>query len=160
MEFCWDSRPLTPAAVAAAATLSPPQARQSSHQRIRRRRTRKITADTLELQIKNVNKHICFLNAYGVLVCKEHATGVLNLDVHLRSYHGVASELRRSIVQHCSRWPIKPAKAVELPAPLGSPIKELGQPLDGLACKQDSCDFITVNINTLRMHIKEKHDVL
>lgn len=49
---------------------------------------------------------------------------------------------------------------MELPALLGLPIKELGQPLDGLACKQDSCDFITVNINTLQMHIKEKHNVL
>jgi hypothetical protein len=44
-------------------------------------------------------------------------------------------------------------------APLGSLIEELGQPLDGLARTQGSCHLMTANINTLRMHIKEKHDV-
>jgi hypothetical protein len=79
--------------------------------------------------------------------------------VHLRSYYAVASELRKSIVERCSRWPIQPAREVQLPAPIGPPIEELGRPLDRLACKQASCSFLTVSVDTLRMHVKREHAV-
>ena len=51
------------------------------------------------------------------------------------------------------------AKDVELPTAPGPPIKALGLPLDGLMCKQDRCSFITINIDTLRMHVKGEHAV-
>jgi hypothetical protein len=55
--------------------------------------------------------------------------------------------------------PIKPAQDVALPAALSSPIEELRQPLDGLACEQDGCSFITINVYTLRIYAKKHHNI-
>jgi hypothetical protein len=44
-----------------------------------------------------------------------------------------------------------------MPSPLGLPIKELREPLDGFQCGEEDCSFITININTVRMHRKKEH---
>ncbi|KAF1922297.1 uncharacterized protein M421DRAFT_427067, partial [Didymella exigua CBS 183.55] len=83
-----------------------------------------------KITINNVQERFCYLQRYQVLICKEHATGIQNVDVHLRDQHGVASEERKSIVEHCRQWQIAAPQDVELPAPLGPLIEQLGEPLD------------------------------
>ena len=114
-----------------------------------------ITAMTLE----DVDKSFSYLDRYGVLICKEHNTSVLNLSVHLRSFHKVTGKQRNAILQHFQGQPITPAQDIVLPAAFSPPIEELALPLDGLACKQDMCSYITVNIDTLRRHAKKQHGI-
>jgi hypothetical protein len=89
---------------------------------------------------KDIDKQFCYLRKYCVLVCREHATGVLNL-----------------YAQHFCGRPIKPAQDVALPAALSPPIEELRQPLDGLACEQDGCSFITISVDLIT-HQSDKSD--
>jgi hypothetical protein len=158
MEGSWDARLLEP--------LEPlePLGAQQQYYHTRSQKTQgrgSTTAATITpLLPEDINEQFCYLHTYCVLVCKEHTTGVLNLNTHLRSYHYVASEQRRAIVQHFCGRPIKPPQDVTLPEALSPPIKELGQPLDGLACKQDGCSFITINVDTLRIHAKKHHNVV
>jgi hypothetical protein len=48
---------------------------------------------------KGIEENFQYLEEYAVLVCRKHATGVQNLDVHLRTHHAAASEERRRIVE-------------------------------------------------------------
>ena len=93
-----------------------------------------------------------------MLVCKEHATGIQNVDVHLRDQHGVASEERKSVVEHCRQWQIAAPQDVELPAPLGPPIEQLGEPLDVYQCRITSdCGFCTANKIRMQKHCNNAH---
>jgi hypothetical protein len=72
----------------------------------------------------------------------------------------MAQEERRRIVQYYSdRW-TKPPGDVQLPPPLDPPIKELGEPLNGMQCTADGCTMITVNRDRLRKHCKKEHGLL
>jgi hypothetical protein len=106
-----------------------------------------------------IEEQIVYLPAYHVLVCKEHATAVQNIDTHLRVQHAVPPKRRAQIAtvfrQH--GWAQQP-EDVTLPAPLGPPIPELGPPLDGLHCAEEDCDFLTVHQDALRKHRKRKHN--
>ena len=106
-----------------------------------------------------IKEQIVYLLAYHVLVCKEHATAVQNIDTHLRVQHAVPPKRRAQIVtvfrQH--GWAQQP-EDVTLPAPLGPPIPELGPPLDGLHCAEDDCDFLTIHQDALRKHRKREHN--
>jgi hypothetical protein len=108
MEFCWNARP---------------HATPTAAQQRKRPKASKIT-------LNNVQEYFRYLQTHQVLVCKEHATGIQNIDVHLRDQHDVASEERKAIVEYCRRWQIAAPQDVELPAPIGMLIKELGEPLD------------------------------
>ena len=93
-----------------------------------------------------------------MLVCKEHATGIQNIDVHLRDQHSVASEERKSIVERCRQWQIAAPQDVELPAPLGPPIEALGEPLDVYQCRITSnCGFCTANKIRMQKHCNNVH---
>lgn len=108
-----------------------------------------------KLSLENYNDILCFLANFGVLVCKYHCSGVVNLDKHLLKQHATPTNVRKEIVQrfaHCERTDPKDVKLPEQPA---QPIKELGTPLDGFCCK--TCPFLTVNINIMRMHLKKNH---
>jgi hypothetical protein len=148
MELCWNAQSLELID------------KQEQHRACRSKKTRTLTG-AAALTLENVEEHFSFLREYGVLVCKEHATGIQNVDVHLLRQHAVSSEERRAIREHvCQQWSIKLAKDVELPAPFRPPFQELGEPLDAFQCKYDgdcSFTFCTVNINALRIHIKQKH---
>ena len=109
--------------------------------------------------LQDVDEHFCYLRRYGVLVCKEHRTGVMNLSVHLRTLHSGTSKQRKAIIQHFHRLPITPAQDIALPAALSPPIQELGLPLDGLACQQERCSFLTISVDALRMHAKKQHGI-
>ena len=115
---------------------------------------------TLSL-LEDVDKHFCYLRRYGVLFCKDHSTGVLNLSLHLRRFHSITSKQRIAITQHFydQNYPITPAQDIALPAALSPPIEELGLPLDGLACKQDGCSFLTISMDALRIHAKKQHSI-
>ena len=139
MEFCWNARPL------ATSTLTATQRRR------KRQHASKIT-------VNNVQERFCYLQQYQVLVCREHATGIQNVDAHLRDQHGVARKERKAIVDHCRRWRIAAPHDVELPPPLGPPIEELGEPLDVLQCRISSeCGFCTANQSRMQKHCNNVH---
>ncbi|KAH6632879.1 hypothetical protein C7974DRAFT_161917, partial [Boeremia exigua] len=136
MELCWNAQP--PATPTAA-------------QHRKRPRASKIT-------VSNVQERFCYLQRYQVLVCREHATGIQNVDVHLRDQHGVASKERECIVEHCRQWRIAAPRDVELPAPLGPPIEQLGEPLDVYRCRITSdCGFCTASKSRMQKHCNSAH---
>ncbi|KAF1934999.1 hypothetical protein EJ02DRAFT_428835 [Clathrospora elynae] len=100
---------------------------------------------------------IIYLSNYNVLVCKEHATAIQNLDAHLRSHHIVAGKLQKEIVESYQDEWIRNPQDVTLPSPLGPPIQELGAPLEGFQCEEEDCHWITINIDKLQKHCKSKH---
>ena len=83
-----------------------------------------------KITINNVQEHFCYLQRYQVLVCKEHATRIQNINVHLRNQHSVASKERKSIIERCQQQQIAALQDVKLPALLGLLIKALGKLLD------------------------------
>jgi hypothetical protein len=138
MEFCWNTR--LPATSTAA-------------QHRKRPKAGKIT-------LNNIHEHFCYLQRYQVLICKEHATGLQNIDVHLRDQHNVVSKERKAIVEHCSRWQIAAWQDVELPVPMGLPIEELGKPLDVYQCNiADNCGFCTANKIRMQKHCNNVHQM-
>jgi hypothetical protein len=150
MELCWNarSRDATTATTTTTPTLDATQ---------RRAQKPGLTAVTLE----NVQEQLLYLDRYRVLVCKEHCTGIQNVDVHLRSQHAaVTSAERKAVVDYCRRWPVTAPQDIQLPPPLGPPIQELGEPLDALRCRHDSrcsANFVTVSKDMLRKHCNKEH---
>ena len=108
-----------------------------------------------KISLDNCDDIICFLADFGVLVCKQHCTGVINLDKHLSAEHRTPAKVRKEIIQRFAHYERKDPKEIELPEQPAQPIEELGTPLDGFGCK--TCEFLTININILRMHLKKNH---
>lgn len=107
----------------------------------------------LQVSLDNCDDVLCFLQDFGVLVCKEHHTAVVNLDTHLLQHHSVPAATRKQVVQRFSCFtPVDPAE-IELPDQPAQPIEELGKPLDGLQCK--TCGSTTVSKDAMRMHCKK-----
>jgi hypothetical protein len=125
---------------------------QQEHQHNTNTRTRKGPPRVL---VENCDDIFCFLNDYGVLVCRQHHTAVVNLDKHLRQRHAVSIRQRREIVQHFSKLALVVPAAVELSEEPATPFQELGQPLDGLQCR--TCRWRTTNTDQMRMHCKKDH---
>ena len=90
-----------------------------------------------------------------MLVCKQHCSGVVNLDKHLLERHATPANVRKEILQRFARCERLDPKDVELPEQPAQPIKELGAPLDRLCCK--TCSFLTVDKSVLRKHLKKNH---
>ncbi|PVH90514.1 hypothetical protein DM02DRAFT_734545 [Periconia macrospinosa] len=99
----------------------------------------------------------CNVLKYKVLVCLEHTTGIQNLNSHLRDYHAVPAKERKAIVEKYSWAAIETADQVRLPAPMGRPIQELGEPIRGLQCAEGDCDYISINQGVFRKHCKKEH---
>ncbi|KAL1640737.1 hypothetical protein SLS61_010232, partial [Didymella pomorum] len=59
------------------------------------------------------------------------------------------------VVEHFSSFSTVNPAEIELPDEPAQPIDELGEPLDGLQC--ETCSFITVNKDAMRMHCKKTH---
>jgi hypothetical protein len=55
-----------------------------------------------------------FLTEYGVLVCKQHCTGIINLDRHLREQHGTPIALRRQVEHYIPQPSTVNLSAIEL----------------------------------------------
>jgi hypothetical protein len=108
-----------------------------------------------KLSLDNCDDILCFLADFGVLVCKQHCSGVVNLNRHLLEQHATPAQARKEIVQRFKQYKRVDPKDVELPEQPAQPIKELGMPLDGFCSK--ICPFLTTNINAMRMHLKKKH---
>jgi superfamily II DNA helicase RecQ len=111
---------------------------------------------TTLVSVDNCNDVFCFLEDFGVLVCKEHCSGVVNLNRHLLEQHKTPVNVREEIVQRFAHYKRKDPKDIQLPEQPADPIEELGAPLDGFCCKM--CLFLTVNINAMRMHLKKNHE--
>jgi hypothetical protein len=108
----------------------------------------------LHLLLSNCNNILCFLENFGVLVCKEYYTAVVNLNTHLLQHHNVPAATQKQIIKHFSSFATVNLAKVALPNKPAQPIDKLGEPLDRLQCKTYS--FITVNKDTMRMHYKKK----
>src|SRR5688572_2982372 len=121
MEICWDARP---AAHSSTTTL----VQDTLRPKIRQNRS--------TLTLLNADECFCYLHRYKVLVCLEHTTGIQNLNSHLRDYHAVPAKERKAIVEKYSWAAIETADQVRLPAPMGRPIQELGEPIRGLQCAE------------------------
>jgi hypothetical protein len=94
-----------------------------------------------QVSLSNCAEIFCFLEEYGVLVCKQHRTAVINLDKHLSQHHSVPASARRQIVDCFSRLKQLDPAEIKLPEEPAQPIEELGRPLTGLQCR--TCRFIT-----------------
>jgi hypothetical protein len=102
--------------------------------------------------LDNSNDILCFLQDFGVLVCKEHHNAIVNLNTHLLQHHSVPATTRKQIVERFSHFtPVDPAE-VQLP---DEPIKKLKKPLDELRCR--TCGLTTVSKDAIRMHCKNNH---
>jgi hypothetical protein len=132
----WDSR--VPASQNAESNNSSPPARS-----------------TTLISLENCDDVLCFLEDFGVLVCKEHCSGVVNLNRHLLEQHKTPVNVREEIVQRFSHYKRRDPKDVQLPEQPADLVEELGAPLDGFSCKM--CLFLTVNRNAMRMHLKKNH---
>jgi hypothetical protein len=139
MEFVWDSR-------------APTLQQQQHDEDIRPNYCRRLE----KLSLENCDNTLCFLEDFGVLVCKQYCTAVVNLNTHLQEQHATPAKLRKRIIKHFSRHNMAKPKNVKLPEQPADLIKELGLLLHGLKCK--TCDFITVNINVMRTHCKKNHE--
>ena len=111
------------------------------------------------ITLENSDETLCYLQKFKVLVCREHATAVQNLDTHLKDHHVVHVDDRKAIVAKYSGLWMKKADEVELPRPYSPPFSILGDPLDAFQCDQDECKYITRNDNVFRMHCREKHKI-
>jgi hypothetical protein len=88
-------------------------------------------------------------------VCKQHCTGVVNLDTHLLQHHNTDAATRRQIIDRFAHVTTVDPRQVELPEEPARPIEELGAPLGALRCK--TCRKVTVNTDAMRKHCKNIH---
>ncbi|KAF2621062.1 hypothetical protein BU25DRAFT_416411 [Macroventuria anomochaeta] len=108
-----------------------------------------------QVSLSNCADIICYMQAYGVLVCKQHHTAIVNLDKHLLRYHNVPALAQRQIVDCFSRLKALDPAEVKLPDKPAEAIEELGKPLTGLQCT--TCVYITISKEQMRMHCKKDH---
>jgi hypothetical protein len=105
-----------------------------------------------KLSLNNNTTIICFLAEFGVLVCKQHRTAVVNLDVHLRDQHATPAVLQKQIIEQLCNFTTTNLRAVKLLEQPAQPIQELGTPHDGFKCT--TCEFITVARRWLKLLAK------
>jgi hypothetical protein len=90
-----------------------------------------------------------------VLVCKQHRTGIINLDRHLQEQHRTPIALQQQVVDYFLQFSTVDPSTIELPEQPALPVEELGAPLDGMKCK--ACSFITINKGNMKTHCKKSH---
>jgi hypothetical protein len=81
------------------------------------------------LSLENCDDTFRFLEDFGVLVYKQHHTGVVNLNKHLLEHHATPAALRREIVGRFIHFSRTEPKA---PRARSSPIKVIVQSCDAL----------------------------
>ena len=82
-----------------------------------------------QVSLSNCADIFCFLEDFGVVVCKQHHTAVMSLDRHMSQYHKVPASTRREAVDCFSRLkPVDPGK-IKLPEQPVQGIEQLGKPL-------------------------------
>ena len=138
MEFCWNARPAT-------------RARKITSRR------KKVRSSNGTLTTDNADDYFYYLEKYKVLVCREHTTGVQNLDAYLYDYHAVPAAARRVIVGKYNCFQRGKPSEVQVLLPLGRPIQELGEPYDGFRCRELDCSTITISKSVLQTHCRTKY---
>ena len=107
----------------------------------------------LRVSLSNCADIFCFLEDFGVFVCRQHHTAVISLDRHMMKYHKVPASTRREVIDCFSRLkPVDPGRT-KLPEEPVQAIEQLGKPLTGLQCK--TCRFITINKDEIRRYCKK-----
>ena len=144
MQFCWDAR-VTPST-----TIHP-------HRHTKAHTSSINSQDEAQTLQDKAGELIVYLHKHKVLVCREHATAVQNVDVHLRDHHAMPSYDRKAIIESFQGLLVKKPGEVRLQPPGYKSIKELGEPLHGFQCEWDDCGYITINIDALRKHCKSAH---
>jgi hypothetical protein len=94
IEFLWVAQP--PVAQASRTTNAATPAATTARLHRPHRPHRPHPPPELIAAIKNT---IYYLRKYNVLVCKQHATAIQNLDAHLRDQHATAHKLWKEIVK-------------------------------------------------------------
>jgi hypothetical protein len=69
------------------------------------------------------------MQAYGVMVCKQHHTAIVNHDRHLSQYHNVPALPRRQIVDCSCRLEALDLAEVKLTDERAEAVEELRKPL-------------------------------
>jgi hypothetical protein len=90
-----------------------------------------------------------------VLVCKQHCTGIINLDRHLQEQHRTPIALQQQVVDYFLQFSTVNLSTIKLLEQPALPVKELGALLDSMKCK--ACSFITINKGNIKMHCKKSH---
>jgi len=107
------------------------------------------------VSLSNCADIFCFLEDFGVFVCKQHHTAVINLDRHMLQYHKVPASTRREVVNCFTRLKPVDLGKIKLPEQPMQAVEQLGKPLTGLHCR--TCQFITINKDEIRRHCKRYH---
>ena len=92
-----------------------------------------------------------------MLVCRQHCTGVLNLNRHLQEQHKTPVQQRQEVVQYFNQFSTAEPSTIQLPRQPAKAIQERGAPLDGLRCT--ACSYITVSSDEMRKHCKKTHEL-
>ncbi|KAF2279841.1 uncharacterized protein EI97DRAFT_429630 [Westerdykella ornata] len=155
MEFCWDAWPPLGSATSTSTSTSTSTPTSASSYPT----TATCISERAPLSLDMIEECFYYLAPYGILICKEHATAIENIDRHLLKQHGIGWRERREVVEYCHlHFPTVAPWDVKLLPSLEPSIKELGDPLPGFQCRAgDYCSFITISTAKLRMHVKGEH---
>ena len=77
----------------------------------------------------------CFLKDFSVIICKQHCTAVVSLDVHLCKSYAASAMLQRQILERFSQFKTIALSAIELLDKPAQLIEELGSLLASAQCK-------------------------
>jgi hypothetical protein len=112
---------------------------------------------------RSVSDIFYYLADYQVLVCRQHAIGLQNVEAHLCKHHSIGSAARHQLYRQLREYgwlPTLPPAAVALPPPLGPAFAALGQPRLGFACQLGGnycCSFISLDRTNLHKHVNSIH---
>jgi hypothetical protein len=65
--------------------------------------------------LDNYDDTLCFLADFGVLVCRQHRSGVVNLNRHLLEQHATPAQVRKAVIQRFAQYKRVDPKNVKLP---------------------------------------------
>jgi len=140
-----------------------PGAEQENNKRDQRRRKSRIVKAALTED--EITQQFHYLEQFRALICRQHCTAVLNVTTHLQQHHATTSKDRRRIVQHFEGLQLSTPDEIIPPPPGRLPLKELGDSQNAFQCTHfdpitgDSCNKITINLEGLRMHCKNAHQI-
>ncbi|KAK5200476.1 hypothetical protein LTR16_006035, partial [Cryomyces antarcticus] len=106
----------------------------------------------------NIEELLQYEPDYKVLVCKDHAYALQNVNRHLEKYHSIAAKERKAIVRKYAQYTLLEPSRVPLPLPLRPPLKVLGEPIDAFLCAEEKCGYVSVNRSVMGQHCNKQHN--
>ena len=95
-----------------------------------------------------------YLPEYELIVCREHAYAVRNLDRHLLDYHVYSRNVRKAVSQRFDGLPRAAPEKASLPKAYGPPIEGRSPPRKGFACDEANCGWISTRRAKIAEHCK------